>query len=606
MREKVIESNNLYGFGPFLINETERRLLRDDVPVKLGDKAFDLLLDLVKASGHTRTREELMRDLWPDSVVEEQGLTVAISGLRKALGDNGHSPRYVATVHRHGYRFIAPVTIKTTEAVQVQVQGSGVFRKRSSFIAVSGLVAVIATGFGIVWYMGTNPRPPTPRAVRLQAQDPQAYNLFLKATYLTNQVLDPNNAEAPAAAAARAEKLYRKVVARDPRFALAWARLSQLESFVSWHGLLNATSRRMQQAERAARRALALAPDLAEAHLAMGYVDYHGYRDYGAALKEFTRAKQGLPDQPRILEAIAYIHRRQGNWKAALSELRRAATLGPHNPRWPSDIGVTLVDLRRYEQAEAAFARALAIQPHSYNAMVYSVWALLRAGKFSTARETLKTLPDTIDSQELVFGMKFEVAWLGRNADRALAILKNAPPWIPTPTTTTRGVPKCLLQAEVWALLQGNDKLALAAYKKARGVLQEALRAQPDNPDLWSALGLAEAGLGQKTAAIRDGLHAAELRPVSNDAVAGPFYLATLARIYAHTGDSSQALSLLRKLFEMPAGAVISSPLVKIDPAWDPIRRYPEFNALLAHYSQPPADASAVAKAAAPAPSSPN
>ncbi|MGH8272319.1 MAG: TPR end-of-group domain-containing protein, partial [Gammaproteobacteria bacterium] len=111
----------------------------------------------------------------------------------------------------------------------------------------------------------------------------------------------------------------------------------------------------------------------------------------------------------------------------------------------------------------------------------------------------------------------------------------------------------------------------------------------PDNPDLWSGLGLAEAGLGEKTAAIRDGRHATQLFPVSRDVLAGPFYLAALAKIYARLGEAEPSVKLLGQLLSMPAGRVISAPWLRLDPAWNPIRKNPRFQALLKKYKAVPA-----------------
>src|SRR5215470_5990745 len=101
--------NNLYEFGPFHLDTAERLLLRDSLPVTLAPKVFDTLVALVQHSGHLLTKDELMQKVWPDSFVEEVNLTVNISALRKALGDDQNGQRYIDTVPKKGYRFVAPV-----------------------------------------------------------------------------------------------------------------------------------------------------------------------------------------------------------------------------------------------------------------------------------------------------------------------------------------------------------------------------------------------------------------------------------------------------------------------------------------------------------------
>src|SRR5215831_10157444 len=101
--------NNLYEFGPFHLDTAERLLLRDSLPVPLAPKVFDTLVVLVQHSGHLLTKDELMQKVWPDSFVEEVNLTVNISALRKALGDDQNGQRYIDTVPKKGYRFVTPV-----------------------------------------------------------------------------------------------------------------------------------------------------------------------------------------------------------------------------------------------------------------------------------------------------------------------------------------------------------------------------------------------------------------------------------------------------------------------------------------------------------------
>jgi eukaryotic-like serine/threonine-protein kinase len=84
-------------------------LLRDGAPVSISPKCFDILLLLLQSEGRLLTKEEIMRQVWPDSFVEEANLTVNISALRKALGDSGEGERYIETVPKSGYRFVSSV-----------------------------------------------------------------------------------------------------------------------------------------------------------------------------------------------------------------------------------------------------------------------------------------------------------------------------------------------------------------------------------------------------------------------------------------------------------------------------------------------------------------
>lgn len=99
----------IYEFGLFRLDADDRILLRGDRRVHVTEKVFNVLLLLVERSGHLVTKEELMEQVWPDSVVEENNLTVSMSALRKALGQRLEGGRYIETVSRRGYRFVADV-----------------------------------------------------------------------------------------------------------------------------------------------------------------------------------------------------------------------------------------------------------------------------------------------------------------------------------------------------------------------------------------------------------------------------------------------------------------------------------------------------------------
>jgi TolB-like protein len=105
-------SDNLsYAFGPFQFNPTERVLTRDGETISLRPKAAEVLIKLVMNAGQLVAKDELLREVWPETFVEEANLTQNIFTLRRALGDDRAGPRYIETVVRRGYRFIAAVKV---------------------------------------------------------------------------------------------------------------------------------------------------------------------------------------------------------------------------------------------------------------------------------------------------------------------------------------------------------------------------------------------------------------------------------------------------------------------------------------------------------------
>ena len=129
------------------------------------------------------------------------------------------------------------------------------------------------------------------RIANVPTKNPAAYDLFLKGQYLFSQLQNSASRD-PVADGKAATEMYRQAVAADPDFALAYARLSYLQSYLHWYGVDN-SSAVVDDARANAGQALALQPDLPEAHLAMGYVHYWCHRDYGAALREYQHRARG-------------------------------------------------------------------------------------------------------------------------------------------------------------------------------------------------------------------------------------------------------------------------------------------------------------------------
>jgi TolB-like protein/DNA-binding winged helix-turn-helix (wHTH) protein/Tfp pilus assembly protein PilF len=100
---------HLYEFGPFRLDAKERLLLREGEAVPLEPKVFDTLILLIRNSGHLLEKDELMKKVWPDAVIEEGSLTRNISTIRRVLGDGENGLRYIETVPTRGYRFVATV-----------------------------------------------------------------------------------------------------------------------------------------------------------------------------------------------------------------------------------------------------------------------------------------------------------------------------------------------------------------------------------------------------------------------------------------------------------------------------------------------------------------
>lgn len=406
------------------------------------------------------------------------------------------------------------------------------------------------------------------RVASRPTRDPGAYDLFLKAEYVALQI-EVGSARSPAAATDEARGYYRQAITRDPSFALALARQSYLDAHAYWLDIEH-TPARAASAKELAERALAADPELPQAHLAMGYVHYYCRRDYAAALVEFERALRDLPNDADVNASIANIRRRRGQWQAALDGYERAAALDPRNPQWPMLKGDTLAMLRRYAEAQPAYAQARAIDADSTTVVLFQVLSLVMDGRFRDADAMLAALPRDADPEGLGTSMRFISASLDGDADAALAVLAAAPAMVDAPWTPNF-VPTDLLRAQALEL-KGDREGARVAYGVARDKLHTILESQPDDPAALSELGLALAGLGEKEAALAAGRRAVDLLPIERDAVDGPYYPAALADIEIRVGDAEAAIPRLRKLLEVPAGRVISRALIARDPRYRSVR----------------------------------
>ena len=417
------------------------------------------------------------------------------------------------------------------------------------------------------------------RVASVPTQNAAAYDLFLEAAYAADQTMGTGLGE-PSVLATRSAALYRQAIALDPAFALAYAQLSYIDSYSYWIGFDHSQAR-LESATREAQRAMALQPNLPESHLAMGYLHYWGHRDYPAALREFETARQNLPNDARVISAIGYVSRRAGDTQAAIADFRRAEVLDPRNAILPMQLGNTLALSRQYDDALAAFDRADAIHPGDYQSLAQKAWVLALDGQPIRARAVWATIPARTNPKGETSIVGFEIVWLMRQPDSALAIISRAPSVVWEPQSPGP-IPAAVFAGQAWAA-KGDTARSHIAYDDARHTLEAQVRTDPNDADAWSWLGISYAGLGRAADAISAGRRATELLPISRDAVEGSGVLMRLAEIYAHAGSVSQAVPLLRQLLAIPSGGfVISAQLLRIDPMWDRLRADPTFTALLA------------------------
>ena len=128
----------------------------------------------------------------------------------------------------------------------------------------------------------------------------------------------------------------------------------------------------------------------------------------------------------------------------------------------------------------------------------------------------------------------------------------------------------------------GNRQRERAYYDSTRSMLEPKIQQHPDDQRLRSALGIAFAGLGRRQDAIREGELAVQLVPMSKEAFRGGYRAEDLARIYTMVGEYDAAIDQLESLLAVPSPTAV--PMLRIDPAREPLRDHPRFQALLAKY----------------------
>ena len=409
-------------------------------------------------------------------------------------------------------------------------------------------------------------------------KNPEAYDLFLKAEYFANQILS-STAKDPAETARIAAGFYEKATAADPNFALAYARLSYLKARTYWYNT-DPSQQAIDAATKAAERASQLQPELAEAHLSMGYLHYWNRRDYAAALAEFDKARKTLPNSANVLTAIGFVHRRQGKMEQALDEFQQSATLSPRDNLLAREIGSTFVYMRRYSEANAAYDRALAMVPDDVETQVARATMLQTSGDLDAASRTLAMIPAAADPDGWVSYARWQLALVRHQPDAALAALEHAPAWLVNHWPNTRA-PVALLRAQALAQ-KGEAGPARAAFLEAQHALEGLLDKPRTQAEAQSYLAFVYAGLGQKEAALESGRHATETLPYSRDDMIGGFYLAQLAMVEAQLDEKQSAFSHIEQLLAIPVGHVLSRASLRLDPVWDSLRGDPRFQKIVA------------------------
>jgi DNA-binding winged helix-turn-helix (wHTH) protein len=310
--EIPVFSSDVYRFGDFTLDVRERRLLQGSETVRLPPKSFDVLVTLIHEQGRLVTKRDLLARVWPDTFVEEGILTVHVSALRKAFGDDAAADRWIETVPRAGYRF-------------------------------NGLVSRVRTDV-----VGRDPGTPV-----------EAYE-FVGAGRA--HLLSGSSTEMPEALSA-----FRAALAVDPECAPAYAGLAITRCTQAYFRSVPHTEA-YAEAKASARRALAIDDGSADAQAALGAVQFLSEWNWAAADRSLRRALEIDPDHTEALLQYGALNDALGNGALGLRLKQQALARAAHSPLLMIEIALSFAVQRRFDDTIAWIRKALALDPKNLRA----------------------------------------------------------------------------------------------------------------------------------------------------------------------------------------------------------------------------------------------
>ena len=282
-------------FDGWTLDRVSGEISRDGRMTRLPQQPLRILIELTDRAGEVVTREQLVKALWPQGVVDfDNGLNVAVRKLRVALDDVGDTPRYVETLPRVGYRFIGklgtavpPAAIEPTPARSV----------RGMWLLLAFAVVALAAGLGIFWFSersaGGTRHVPSARAEEL----------YVEGMHQRSR----RDVDATALALAKLEE----AIKEDPEYAEAWAGYSRTLSSAVVRQLMT-PAEGLPKARAAAERALRLDPKVADAHVTLLHIHMDFDKDFAAATRDVEKARQLGLNTASFWHYSAMWHAQQG------------------------------------------------------------------------------------------------------------------------------------------------------------------------------------------------------------------------------------------------------------------------------------------------------
>jgi TolB-like protein/Tfp pilus assembly protein PilF len=420
------------------------------------------------------------------------------------------------------------------------------------------------------------------RINRKMTEEPEAYQLY--ATGISNMMRSVSPEET-----IEAMEFYEKALEKDPKFCMAYMNLSR--SYLMLYNI-DKNPERLVKSKEAIDSALKCDPEVERMpsfHNALAMYYYTGFQNIPKAREEMNIAEK-LSDNILINpELKAAISRRLGEWRLARDNYMKTFELLPSYASGAFYAGQTLYLMGEYQEAEKHFKSAIKINPTFVDPYWQSVLMGMKwYGNTIKGREILSEafqFENTVNDPKLI-ELKVLMDIYDGNYESALSYLSSKKvDVILLPMSI--GL-KSLLYAKIYNLM-GDPEKAHVYYDSARIELESRIVKAPEDHRLYSALGIAYAGLGQKGKAIENGAKAVEMLPMNKDAYFGVYRIEDMARILVMTGDYNKALEQIKFLLSHPGP--LSVKILELDPDWKPLRELPEFKKII---RKAPADNSRV------------
>jgi len=400
----------------------------------------------------------------------------------------------------------------------------------------------------------------------------EAYDAFLRGLAAEGQYVHSVYAMEDAA------RFYEQAVRLDPGFAVAWSRLSRADSLV-YSSPNDPTDARRDAAKRALDTAQKLQPHSAETLLALAIYQFVVLHDHELAKSTYRLVSQIAPGNSEVPYALAAIARQQGDWDGATAYFDQALVLDPRNMELLLSAASNYSDRRKFDAALKLCDRALDIQPNESGLMVFKAGIYQGQGKLEEAAKLLRDV-NAENPSLMVFATKITQLRLERNLSEAVRLLKARVAQYHFGSELEKGA--FTKELAFTQRLAGDSAGARITAEQARQTLEPVCKDQPNNGFAATCLSQTYAILGDKNSALKEAERAIALKPGADPGLSEP-----LALIRMMIGENSGAVSILARLFEVPYsdwgtlyGIPITSALLRLDPAWDPLRTDPAFRKL--------------------------